>query len=341
MSNAEKAMDQVLAIMEKMAGNPNSQINAANVVQIMNQVTDTVIDGYKRVAELQTSTSLTAAEKPATVPQVATAQTETQEAAPVAQPAAGPVQTETATAEEAPAVAAAPKAAAKRTSSDSNTMRSTASKKAEGPKVEETVAQAPEPQPVLPVDEDTATAESMIREHGSAEAALKVLEENRKRGRKSAWHKIIEARADEERRAAPKKSGKVNAQALAEAIARGKTPEEASAEQTGYKFAHISRKPVMDPEKAIGATEITCLIDGVKRTMMSRYLKSEHHMTPKEYIAHFGLRDDYPMTTQGYRTEKRRLAEIQKLGKRKAEEAAAAPAQTPAASNRQIGRAHV
>jgi predicted transcriptional regulator len=335
MSNEQNPMVQVLSIIERLAANPNSNLTATNVTQVIDSVHETVMKGYKKVAEFQASTSLSTADRStAETPRTETATTVTAEVAAPTQTISAPV---------APVISA-PKAAAKAT--DVEIVKSPApkqAKKEEQPaKVEETVAEVEETvaeveetvadieetvadveetvaEPDQTLDEDRMVVASMIEEHGSAVAALAVLEANRKRGRKAAWHKLIEAKADEERRAAPMKSAMVDPQALAEALKSGKTAEEVSQEQTGYKFAHISRVPIMDPEKAIGKQMITCLIDGVARTMMSRYLKSDHNMTPKEYIAHFGLRPDYPMTSPTYREEKRRLAAVQKLGKRKPE----------------------
>jgi predicted transcriptional regulator len=200
---------------------------------------------------------------------------------------------------------------------------------------------------MTPEEKDQATADSMIAEHGSARAAAAYIEKNRTRGRKTAWQKIIEQKADDELRSAARNHKKINAEGLASAIAakpEGVSEAQAkkaySLETTGYAFAHIDRKPVIDPEKALGA-KITCLIDGVEKTMMSRYIDAQFAMSPEEYIAHFDLRPDYPMTADGYKGEKRRLAAVQGLGKGKrtttAEEAAPAPVEeaTPATvSNR-------
>ncbi|MCS4089854.1 MucR family transcriptional regulator [Rhizobium sp. BK176] len=363
-------MDQVLSIVDRLAGNPNSKLDATNLVDVINKLTDTVSAGYQKVAALEASTSLTAAETPAVRTAAAPAATETAQAeapvvaetapasapapapapvvsAPVAQPTRSAAKkTASATIKSAPAVAAptapaakapaATKAAAPKTAAKSTAR---AAKKAPAP--------APVPQaPMTAEEKDQSIAESMIAEHGSARAAAAYVEKNRTRGRKTAWQKIIEERADQELRSAAKNHKKINAEGLAAAIAAKPTGvSEAQAkkayslETTGYAFSHIDRKPVMDPEKALGA-KITCLIDGVEKTMMSRYIAAEFAMSPEEYIAHFDLRPDYPMTADGYKGEKRRLAAVQGLGKGKrttAEEAAPAPVEeaTPATvSNR-------
>ncbi|MDW9478748.1 hypothetical protein GOB57_08525 [Sinorhizobium meliloti] len=355
MSNAQNAqiMGQVMSVVDRLAGNPNSKLDATNVIDLINKLTETVSAGYKRVAELEASTTLTAAVTPAKSAEAATSPATsapieapaTAEAAPAEAPVAA-----TETPEAAPEVQPL-KAAAKRTAGASvksaPTTKATAAKapasKAATPKAATKVTEKEEPAPEVPEDKDQAIAESMIREHGSARAAAAYVEQNRTRGRKTAWQKIIEERADQELRTAAKSHKKIDADGLASAIAgaksKGMTEAQAardySMKTTGYPFSHLDRKPIMDPEKALGA-EITCLIDGAKRTMMSRYIDAKYAMTPEEYIAHFDLRPDYPMTADTYKKEKRRLAEVQELGKRKtaAEEAAPAEKATPATTNR-------
>jgi predicted transcriptional regulator len=376
-------MEQVLSIVDRLAGNPNSKLDTTNLVDVITQLTEVVSVGYQKVAALEASTSLTAAEtpavktaaEPAAVATVAkTVQAEAPvvaKTAPVARPApvaatapatsaptAQPTKsaakkTASATIKSAPAVAAptipapvltapAAKATASKAAAPKAAAKSTAKASKNAP------APAPVPQgPMTPEEKDQATADSMIAEHGSARAAAAYIEKNRTRGRKTAWQKIIEQKADDELRSAARNHKKINAEGLASAIAakpEGVSEAQAkkaySLETTGYAFAHIDRKPVIDPEKALGA-KITCLIDGVEKTMMSRYIDAQFAMSPEEYIAHFDLRPDYPMTADGYKGEKRRLAAVQGLGKGKrtttAEEAAPAPVEeaTPATvSNR-------
>jgi predicted transcriptional regulator len=234
----------------------------------------------------------------------------------------------------APATAkAAPKAAAKTSTK--------VTKQAPAP------APAPEPaEPLTAEQKDVATAESIISEHGSARAAAAYIEQNRTRGRKTAWQKIVEERADKELRDAARNHKKINADGLAAAIAAKPTEvsdaqakRQYSLETTGYPFSFLDRKPFMDAEKALGS-KITCLIDGAERTMMSRYIDAKYAMTPEEYIAHFNLRPDYPMTSNGYKEEKRRLAAVQELGKGKRPTAEAAPVQeaTPATTSNRRSR---
>ncbi|MBY3433147.1 MucR family transcriptional regulator [Rhizobium laguerreae] len=374
-----------MSIVDRLAGNPNSKLDANNLFDVITKLTETVSAGYQRVAALENSTSLTAAETPAvrtaaepatvartleTAPSEASAvagATTVPEAAPVtaaaniataAQPTRSAAKrAASATIKSAPAAAAptpTPAAAASETAKPAPAGRKSAGTKAAAKTAEkaETPSPAPTPAPQEPVtaeEKDQAIVDSMIAEHGSARAAAAYVEQNRTRGRKTAWQKIIEELADRELRTAARNHKKIDAEGLAAAIAAkptGVTDAQAkraySLETTGYPFSHLDRKPVMDPEKALGA-KITCLIDGEERTMMSRYIDAHYAMTPEEYIAHFNLRPDYPMTANGYKEEKRRLAAVQELGKGKrstatpTQEAAPAPAEqaTPAtASNR-------
>lgn len=113
--------------------------------------------------------------------------------------------------------------------------------------------------------------------------------------------------------AAIEEAGEVAAEAVAETVMEAEA-EAAEPEEPPYKFADLSREPVMDPEEAIKGDILICLIDGEPRKMMSRWLSSRYNMTPEEYIAHFNLRDNYPMTSPGYSNEKRLYAKKQGLG---------------------------
>jgi predicted transcriptional regulator len=164
-----------------------------------------------------------------------------------------------------------------------------------------------------------AIARKIIKEHGDARKAAQAIVDEKRRGRKPAWQKIIEDRAAAEIKKAAEYSGEIIPRAkLAEAIKAGRaeTLSEASEQLTGYKFAYLSRKPFMDPEKALKGDLIVNLIDGKPRKMLSRVLVAKWDMSPEEYRAHFNLRPDYPMTAEAYKGEKRALAADQGLGKR-------------------------
>lgn len=59
---------------------------------------------------------------------------------------------------------------------------------------------------------------------------------------------------------------------------------------------------------------IICLEDGKKFKMMKRHLKSSYGMTPNDYRKRWGLPQDYPMVSPGYRALRREVAKRIGLG---------------------------
>ena len=103
--------------------------------------------------------------------------------------------------------------------------------------------------------------------------------------------------------------------AVAEAVAEAPAERAAAKpKEQGYKFAHISRVPVVPVDQSVQDDHIVCLIDGEKRSMLHRHIRSRYGMSEKDYKAHFGLPDDYPLTAPGYAKEKRIFAIQQGLG---------------------------
>lgn len=62
----------------------------------------------------------------------------------------------------------------------------------------------------------------------------------------------------------------------------------------------LPRKPVIPVNQSITPDAIICLIDGEKRKMLHRHLRSKYGITPDEYREHYNLPYDYPMTAPGY-----------------------------------------
>lgn len=90
-------------------------------------------------------------------------------------------------------------------------------------------------------------------------------------------------------------------------------PEPGPGEE-GYKFADISREPIIPVSESVLDDAIICLIDGEHRKMLHRHLRSKYKMSEAEYKRHFDLDKDYPMTAPGYSKEKRIVAVRQGLG---------------------------
>ncbi|MCZ7861246.1 MucR family transcriptional regulator [Agrobacterium salinitolerans] len=136
-------------------------------------------------------------------------------------------------------------------------------------------------------------AQSWIDEWGSAREALRKAMVGRDGpGRKPDWLKKLEELADEEQRLEVKQR---------------------PADQ--YEFAHISRTPAVPISKSLVGKHIICLVDGAKKTFLTRYLLAKYGMTPQDYRIHFGLPSDYPMTATAYRDRKSELAVNQGLGR--------------------------
>ena len=76
------------------------------------------------------------------------------------------------------------------------------------------------------------------------------------------------------------------------------------------------REPVVSVRSSVKPDYLVCLIDGSRHKMMRRHLQREHGLTPGEYRAEFGLRDDYPMTAPNYTETRRQLAHKIGLGRK-------------------------
>lgn len=61
-----------------------------------------------------------------------------------------------------------------------------------------------------------------------------------------------------------------------------------------------TRKPAVSIKKSVGDDFIVCLEDGKRLTMLKRYLKTHHDMTPEQYRAKWNLPADYPMVAPAY-----------------------------------------
>lgn len=85
-------------------------------------------------------------------------------------------------------------------------------------------------------------------------------------------------------------------------------------EEEVYKFANIPTEPVVPIGESVFDDSIVCLIDGERRKMLQRHLRSKYQMSEAEYRTHFNLPDSYPMTAPGYSKEKSIVARAQGLG---------------------------
>lgn len=135
-------------------------------------------------------------------------------------------------------------------------------------------------------------ARSWVDKWGSARSALEAALVGRSgKGRKPGFLKDLVEMADEEERAEVK---------------------ELPVEE--YRFSGIPRTPKVPIDQSVHDGYLVCLIDGSRRTFLTRYLRAHFGMTPQEYRIHFGLPSDYPMTAGNYRTLRSHLARSQGLG---------------------------
>lgn len=58
--------------------------------------------------------------------------------------------------------------------------------------------------------------------------------------------------------------------------------------------------PAVPVKKSVTDEFVVCLEDGKKLTMLKRYLRTHHNMSPEEYRAKWGLPHDYPMVAPAY-----------------------------------------
>jgi predicted transcriptional regulator len=116
------------------------------------------------------------------------------------------------------------------------------------------------------------------------------------RGRKPAWYHALVAKAESFPRPTIKKGGDLHVAG----------------------FPPVPRKPAVPVSKSVRHDRIVCLIDGVPRQFLPRYIMAKWGITPEQYRAHFGLPDDYPMTAPSVAETKRVLAVEQGLGTKKA-----------------------
>ena len=68
----------------------------------------------------------------------------------------------------------------------------------------------------------------------------------------------------------------------------------------------------MPIKKSVTPDYLICLDDGKKLKMLKRHLRTAYNMSPDEYRAKWGLKDDYPMVAPAY--AKARSALAKKIG---------------------------
>ena len=75
-----------------------------------------------------------------------------------------------------------------------------------------------------------------------------------------------------------------------------------------------AREPAVSVRSSVRPEAITCLVCGAKNKMLKRHLMTSHQLTPAEYRAEFGLKNDYPMVAPDYAATRSELAKRIGLG---------------------------
>ncbi len=83
----------------------------------------------------------------------------------------------------------------------------------------------------------------------------------------------------------------------------------------GNDAPRAKQNPAVPIKKSVTRDYLICLEDGKKLIMLKRYLANAHGMTPQEYRAKWGLRQDYPMVAPAYAETRSKLAKKFGLGK--------------------------
>ena len=87
-------------------------------------------------------------------------------------------------------------------------------------------------------------------------------------------------------------------------------------------------QPAVSVRSSIKQDYIVCLEDGKKLKMLKRYLRTNYDMTPEEYRSKWNLPRDYPMVAPAYADQRRSLATLIGLGRKKTVEAVEAVSET-------------
>lgn len=85
----------------------------------------------------------------------------------------------------------------------------------------------------------------------------------------------------------------------------------------GVLFGQMAplQTPAVPIDESYTDEKIICLEDGAEVTLLGRYLKSHHGMTPEEYRSKWGLPEDYPFVAKAYSEKRSQIAKDQGLGK--------------------------
>ena len=85
------------------------------------------------------------------------------------------------------------------------------------------------------------------------------------------------------------------------------------------------QQPAVPVRKSVQPNYLVCLEDGVRVTMLKRYLQRRFGLTPDQYRAKWGLPADYPMVAPSYAARRSTLAKELGLGRKRSTPEGIAP----------------
>jgi predicted transcriptional regulator len=88
--------------------------------------------------------------------------------------------------------------------------------------------------------------------------------------------------------------------------------------------------PAVSVRRSVHQHYVVCLDCGYRGKTLRRHINTQHALTRDEYLRHWGLRSDHPLTAPAYSERRSQLAKSLGLGRKP--KAEAPPAPTPTAS---------
>ena len=112
-------------------------------------------------------------------------------------------------------------------------------------------------------------------------------------------------------------ANKVPAEALPNLIAKVHGALAGAGAVPAPEPAPVQQQPAVPVRKSIQPDYLVCLEDGVRVTMLKRYLQRRFGLTPDQYRAKWGLPADYPMVAPSYAVRRSTLAKELGLGRKR------------------------
>src|SRR3984957_16842044 len=98
-------------------------------------------------------------------------------------------------------------------------------------------------------------------------------------------------------------------------------------------------QPAVSIKKSVTPEAVICLCCGRKFKSLKRHLQTTHQLSPREYRATFGLKNDYPIVAPNYAAQRSGLAKSLGLGRKLGMKAAPKKAAAKRASKQSVAAA--